>query len=227
MTPRLSIVLSFVAGFVDTATFVGADGLFSAHVTGNFVLFAAYIFRGLRPTDYLKLMAFPVFIVSVYFAAFLNKKMSSKNIIKPRVILSIDSALILICGLLTWIFNLKPQSDIIFNFESIMLMSLVFAMGLQNAFHRLNMNPVPATTIMTGNVTQLTVELFEIWFGVGPSVNRQQHVLKAKQLFNIILCFATGCVFSALLTFKFGLSSLMIPGVIFSVALLLEKKKDE
>jgi len=35
-----SIILSFVAGYADTSTFVGADGLFSAHVTGNFVILA-------------------------------------------------------------------------------------------------------------------------------------------------------------------------------------------
>lgn len=43
--PRL-LLLAFVAGYVDTATFVEFAGLFAAHVTGNFVLFAAAIGRG-------------------------------------------------------------------------------------------------------------------------------------------------------------------------------------
>jgi len=33
-----SIILSYVAGYADTSTFIGADRLFSAHVTGNFVI---------------------------------------------------------------------------------------------------------------------------------------------------------------------------------------------
>ena len=33
-----STVLSFIAGYVDTAVFIGLFGLFTAHVTGNFVL---------------------------------------------------------------------------------------------------------------------------------------------------------------------------------------------
>ena len=33
--------LSFTAGFVDTCVFVGLFGLFTAHVTGNFVLVGA------------------------------------------------------------------------------------------------------------------------------------------------------------------------------------------
>jgi uncharacterized membrane protein YoaK (UPF0700 family) len=37
----LPIALAFVAGFLDTCGFVALFGLFSAHVTGNFVLLGA------------------------------------------------------------------------------------------------------------------------------------------------------------------------------------------
>ena len=38
---RLSKLLSFNAGYVDTASFLALHGLFSAHVTGNFVTLGA------------------------------------------------------------------------------------------------------------------------------------------------------------------------------------------
>jgi uncharacterized membrane protein YoaK (UPF0700 family) len=43
MKPTLGtfFILSLIAGFADTATFIHLSGLFSSHVTGNFVLLAA------------------------------------------------------------------------------------------------------------------------------------------------------------------------------------------
>jgi uncharacterized membrane protein YoaK (UPF0700 family) len=35
----MSALLSFVAGYADTTTFICANRMFSAHVTGNFVVF--------------------------------------------------------------------------------------------------------------------------------------------------------------------------------------------
>jgi uncharacterized membrane protein YoaK (UPF0700 family) len=37
----IMVLLSFTAGFVDTASFLGLEGLFTAHVTGNFVTLGA------------------------------------------------------------------------------------------------------------------------------------------------------------------------------------------
>ena len=34
------VLLAFVAGYIDTATFLRVSELFSAHITGNFVVFA-------------------------------------------------------------------------------------------------------------------------------------------------------------------------------------------
>ena len=46
-------LLSLNAGFVDTVGFLGLDGLFTAHITGNFVTLAARL--SLRPARcYLK-----------------------------------------------------------------------------------------------------------------------------------------------------------------------------
>lgn len=63
-----SIILSFVAGYADTSTFVGADGLFSAHVTGNFVIFAYDIVTNQIAGSWIKLIAFPVFILAVFIS---------------------------------------------------------------------------------------------------------------------------------------------------------------
>ena len=70
------VLLTFVAGFVDTATFVDANGLFAAHVTGNFVVFGAALARGIQEKDYLKLLTFPVFVLAVMFGTILYRRAS-------------------------------------------------------------------------------------------------------------------------------------------------------
>jgi uncharacterized membrane protein YoaK (UPF0700 family) len=40
------VLLTFNGGFVDTAGFLGLQGLFTAHVTGNFVTLAATLVMG-------------------------------------------------------------------------------------------------------------------------------------------------------------------------------------
>ncbi|MGO8176255.1 DUF1275 family protein, partial [Rhizobium ruizarguesonis] len=42
----LATVLSFDAGYFDTAGFLALQGLFTAHVTGNFVTFGAAVVLG-------------------------------------------------------------------------------------------------------------------------------------------------------------------------------------
>jgi uncharacterized membrane protein YoaK (UPF0700 family) len=37
-THTISLMLTFIAGFCDTVTFVAADGVFSEYVTGNFIV---------------------------------------------------------------------------------------------------------------------------------------------------------------------------------------------
>jgi uncharacterized membrane protein YoaK (UPF0700 family) len=44
--PPLALLLSLNAGFVDTAGFLALQGLFTAHVTGNFVTLGASLVFG-------------------------------------------------------------------------------------------------------------------------------------------------------------------------------------
>ena len=44
--PTLPTLLSFNAGYVDTAGFLALHGLFTAHVTGNFVTLGASLVTG-------------------------------------------------------------------------------------------------------------------------------------------------------------------------------------
>ena len=63
--------MGFLAGYVDTLGFVALFGLFTAHVTGNFVLIAAAMADPAQTPSLLKLLAFPAFILGVAAARLL------------------------------------------------------------------------------------------------------------------------------------------------------------
>lgn len=57
--------LAFIAGFIDTVGFIALFGLFTAHVTGNFVLIGATLSDFSRAPVLLKFLAFPAFIAGI------------------------------------------------------------------------------------------------------------------------------------------------------------------
>jgi uncharacterized membrane protein YoaK (UPF0700 family) len=99
-----SVMLSFVAGYADTSTFVGADRLFSAHVTGNFVVLAYDIVTNQMSSSWIKLISFPVFIVSVIFSTLL---IDDTNIYKKGAnrLLIIESFLLMTAGSMAYFYR--------------------------------------------------------------------------------------------------------------------------
>ncbi|MFL9960060.1 DUF1275 family protein [Paraburkholderia sediminicola] len=64
MKKHENTILALIAGYVDTVAFVALFGLFTAHVTGNFVPIGAEVAGGGQDM-LLKLLAFPAFVVGI------------------------------------------------------------------------------------------------------------------------------------------------------------------
>ncbi|MGB8279048.1 MAG: YoaK family protein [Methylovirgula sp.] len=198
MIKHSGLLLAFIGGFVDTATYVQFSGLFSAHVTGNFVVFAAALGRGVVEEDYLKLIAFPVFLVAVIFATFIYDHFSGKE----RLLLTVEAMILAVVGVVALLhLPLRPE------IQPILAMALVAAMGWQNAAHRLHPVLGPTSTVMTTNVTQFIV-------GLVRRVTPEPVPSKATEgaLVRRILGFGLGCFVSVYLTRAFGLGSVLLPG---------------
>lgn len=220
MDPKILAALAFTAGFIDTVTFFGAGGLFSAHVTGNFVLFAAALVRGLNQTDILKLLALPFFATSVAIATVLKRSILEKKGYGLRTILHIEAGVLVACGLAFAI--AKPQ-QMSFVYQAL-LMLVVASMGFQNAYHRFFKGPMTASTVMTGNVTQLTMEFTEQSMGIKKSHAPLESAQKAREILTGIVGFAVGCLCAAISTKHLGLASISMGGIVLLVACLLFKK---
>src|SRR3954467_15170542 len=91
----LSLLLAFIAGFCDTVTFVSADELFSAHVTGNFVVFAYDVIKRTDLHAWIKLLTFPLFILSVIIGARISRKATNKY-----TLLKIEGVLLIVSSIL-------------------------------------------------------------------------------------------------------------------------------
>src|ERR1700735_3624369 len=88
-----SLLLSAIAGFCDTATFIASNGTFSAHVTGNFIIFAAEAVLSDDRNAWIKLITFPTFIIAVIIGGWLAAKTG-----KRYVLLLTEGILLLFAG---------------------------------------------------------------------------------------------------------------------------------
>src|SRR5258708_5415221 len=89
----IAALLSFNGGFVDTAGFLGLAGLFTAHVTGNFVTLGAALVLGSHGIIG-KILALPVFIVSIALARFAGAALRKRHAPVLRIFLAIEVALL-------------------------------------------------------------------------------------------------------------------------------------
>src|ERR1700761_2222610 len=96
LTRNTTMLLCFVAGFCDTLTFVAAGELFSAHVTGNFIVFAYDIVKHSNPYGWQKLLTFPVFVMAVMLGGRIGKRSANMYLL-----LVLEGLLLLISGILS------------------------------------------------------------------------------------------------------------------------------
>src|SRR5215813_5901579 len=90
----LPLLLSLDAGFVDTAGFLALHGLFTAHVTGNFVTLGASLVLGTSGAI-AKLLALPVFCVVVIASRLLSSALLARGLPALRVLLAGKLALLI------------------------------------------------------------------------------------------------------------------------------------
>jgi uncharacterized membrane protein YoaK (UPF0700 family) len=202
MFSALSFLLSMLAGYVDTAGFLALHGLFTAHVTGNFVTIGASLVYG--TTGALsKLLALPVFCVVIALvraAGTALDKIGPGGTAAVRVLLGVMSALLLAAGALA--IALGPFSDADNGPALATGMTLVAAMSVLNAVHRIYLASLPPTTLMTGSTTQFVIDVVDLMRGV-PEDKKGVVRQRESRLGTSILAFGIGCGGAAVL-FHFG-----------------------
>ena len=152
-------LLSLVAGYVDSITFLALFGFFAAQVTGSFVVAAAEIVvddRGVAA----KLLAIPVFMLGAGIAAaIIIARRGAKRSSLPLVF-ALET--LLLAGFTALMLSSWPMNDPdSWRVAAAGLLSAA-AMGVQSTLVRLLLRGVPQTNVMTGNSTQLAIDATEL-----------------------------------------------------------------
>lgn len=209
---RFTFILAIVAGYCDTATFVGANGTFSAHVTGNFIVFAAQLARHADNLAWIKLITFPVFVLAVVIGGWLGAKHGKNSLLLwEGLLLATAGAGAFVLGDNLW-------------YKSAVVMLIVFAMALQNALGRIFTSEVfGPTTVMTGHVTQAALDVRSLL------LNKPGAAAQLKQSLNrqaiLLGGFLAGCIAGGLITKHTGLVAVVLPGVVILGTAFLRRKK--
>jgi uncharacterized membrane protein YoaK (UPF0700 family) len=209
MKPSVPDLLTFNGGYVDTAGFLTLQGLFTAHVTGNFVTLGATLVHGTSGA-LTKTLALPVFCVVVAlsrtFSAHCSGELALNMLLGTKIALFIVAAVLAIA--------VGPFSDADTVGAVVTGMSLVAAMAIQNTVHRVFFSKSPPTTLMTGSTTQIMMDLADLLTGKLSPESRSAAVTRSAALFRSIWVFALGCGLAALSYSRLGAGVLLIPAVI-------------
>lgn len=157
-------LLSWVAGFVDTSAFIILFGIFTAHVTGNIALAGSSFVSSDAHTTITRLLMLPTFVVAVALTSLLARYVRRRKGPVFAVLLTAEAIALLVflvIGVsLSPALLLDVQEDLILPIG----MAGVVAMAVQNALMKeakgVFKSYIP-TTVMTGNATQLTIDLVQ------------------------------------------------------------------
>lgn len=213
----LALLMSLNAGFVDTAGFLALQGLFTAHVTGNFVTFGAAIVLGTSGA-LAKLLALPVFCVVVIVTRIFSFYLPAMGLPILRSMLAIKTLLLAVGGAAAVYFGPFMQGD---SWQAIATgMILVAAMAIQNAAHRIHMGTDPPSTLMTGTTTQIMIDVADVLRRAPVSVLTVAKPRLGKMSASVA-AFALGCAAGACLYAKFGTWCFVLPPLVALLAVLL------
>ena len=211
----LTGLLGFNAGYVDTAGFLALNGLFTAHVTGNFVTLGASLIHGTSGA-LSKLLALPVFCVFVILARMASSSFIAQGKHPMHGLTIAKTVLLLLAAILMIAKGPFPDTNVWPAFFAGMLM--VGAMAVQNGMQRIHMSSAPPSTLMTGSTTQVMIDLADLLQGVQGEA-REAVMQRLRKLIPAIVTFAVGCALGALAYFYLSMWSFALPPIVSLLAL--------
>ncbi len=222
-------VLSWVAGYVDTAGFLRLNGLFTAHVTGNLVVAGAELAGDEVKAVWVRLAVIPVFIAAVVLTSVIARTRHSplSNLLWFEAI-----TLLIFTGVGVAVVPLGSQSV-----EALSMFIAgsagVFAMGVRNALMRESLSSLAPTTVMTGNLTQFTIASVRLLllhdYDRPPHSEATRHDVRQQieKFGSALIGFITGAVFGAFFMRLIGFWSILLPAIASALLALYIRQQEK
>lgn len=206
-----SVLLSGVAGYVDAAGFASLVGLFPAHITGEIVGEALALSSG-RASDHLtRLWVLPVFVASVVMAtlvARVRRRRGQRALTGLLALVTGALALFTASDLLTHVLHAGPHLAFLLGGGC-----AVAAMGFQNSLMRESLASSCPTTVMTGNLTHVVIEIADHCLSKVLRPNKRDRRPRANfgPIATALVAFMLCAVVGGFLTRRLGSSSAVLP----------------
>ncbi len=214
--PFIAALLGFVGGFVDAAGYLGLGGLFTSHVTGNLAVLGARLARQQMHGGggILGVAFIPIFAAAVAAAGVIARASRKRQLDDASTLLFVEGAILASAAVAAYL-----CSDLLTRGDPAVIGIIgalaVVAMGMQNGMMRESFGGQAPTTVMTGNVTQLSLDLLE-WART-PRENAEQRravISRIRKYSAALAGFVVGAAAGASLVHFGGLGSLLVPAMV-------------
>lgn len=214
---EIPVMLTTVGGAIDTIGFIGLFGFFTNHVTGNLVMAGAGIVEG-GAGLWVKLGALPVFLLTVIATKrVIVKRKANKPILSD--LLFAEVAFLTAFLLAALYFGPFTQAGTIEVAFTGFLGLIAFA--IRNTAGKTVMGKMNPTLLMTGNTTQLGIDISDYLF------DRNNCNFKSlKHSFTIVASFTIGAFVGAVLYMVIGFWAIapFIPPVLYAAIKMRNKQ---
>jgi uncharacterized membrane protein YoaK (UPF0700 family) len=213
----LPIMLSVTAGYVDAAGYLALQGLFTSHVTGNFVTLGASLVSGSSGT-LAKLLALPTFCIVIVATRWMSSGLLASGLPTLRTMLGLKVVLLAAAAVIAVRFGPFSNGDSGPALATGLV--LVSAMAIQNAVQRIDLGSSPPTTVMTGTTTQIMIDIADMARDM-PDDKRRIARARLGRMTASVVAFASGCATAALFYARAGIYCFIIPPLLGVGTLML------
>ncbi len=212
--------LGFLAGYVDTLGFIALFGLFTAHVTGNFVLIGAALAEPTRIPILLKILAFPAFIAGIVVTRLMVLAIERRG--GPALTLALLLQWVLLAGFMLFGMLAEPVGSDAGDLAMLAGLLGTAAMGVHSATSRLLLAHLAPTSMMTGNVTQIVLDTVDVLRGAADGATHA----RCGKFFWPLLAFALGAIAAAFAYLALGFVALAVPLLLLGSLIIVQRRSD-